>query len=1027
MRNQRNSFQPASFNMGSTYNERTRKFVGVDFTSPQMDVSLKRGVYSNNYVKKANGKVETRFSYENVYKPPVGANVPVTGMAEFVDSDGESRLIVCTAEDLWLGHFDEEGLLRLDYILREDGGGQNFSAFASDHKLWVLTGTNYCVIYADSEEQSGLSCDDVDMWEGTHVPTVTYMGIAENAKNIPSVNNVTLEYPNLLSKYRKDYFLGGLGVVDGQYCPRYVLKGDGISQVSDIRQFTITRERDGKTETIEPYIYVPKTQTSWSYEASLSDEEKEKAKEIVDILKKATGLIYFGDEDQETLDEVTTIVDIEAIGDYAALRLNYFGEYAAGTGISKFDSPVFVPNDPNDGAAQIRIDGALMENEDGTHSIVLFSDIPPAIGGKPNILVEYKYYDVDSFMSNVDLIRLNTHGVMFGKNNSLNRLWLFGDPSRPNYAIHSAEPYKNLDDNPTRGDCDFSYFPDDGIIKFGEADNAIVGMIPLSPDRMMVLKNRSGRDRTMYFVSPYDVQETIIAAGTYGTRVPFTVTSDVSITREEYSTSMSNTSTAGLSAKTVDVVKGETLFVSPEGQLLGLDVEGITGDSQRVANSRSHFIDKELMGQDMSNANLFHDGKYLYLSTDEKLYVAAIDSLHYATTDSESEETSKQYEWWPCDPLPSQVVSASMLIDGKVVVNTLGGVYAFRDDPSERADIDREYIQIEAVSYSGGNFVTSASIAAKLPPEADVGTVSDDDLWEFDYEQDFTEVTINSRKYCPSVLLAPTNRSSAKIKVIGTAPNVKYAFNDAYLERQARRGERFIKYYPLSGLSPAKYVFAPTDEYDEATGKEIYTLVSEGGSEVGSSGIVDQYFYLVVPNTEVYAFATASAQGEVNLYGRMDDGTLKRIYLLPAFGDNSDSYPAFVKGSFKHLSKTIPFFAALRLTQGKLGYDKTVDNLTIWNDSENPCELYVGVLRNKQGEAKYAPALIDQGIGFDLEDVDFTRTSFDKNAVPKFYNLKVLPRSQQSFTICFTAKSKRNSVLGGVDILYRVKKARNKR
>lgn len=982
----KNHFEPASFAMGNTYNERTTKFVGVDLTSPQVEVDLKRGVYSNNYVKKANGKVETRFGYSVAFKDP---NIKLIALWQL----GRSYVAAVRVYSggTYGDNYHRYQLVQVDFdgqdgtlqIVRTVFEKPTFAyrsstydvAFGteSNGRFWVVFGWEYLVLTGYQSYPYYVFAYKVQEWSHTHIPTVTYMGVATNAANIPSVTNVTLEYPNLLSKYRRDMFLTGLGIAEntGKYA-KYKLKGTVSLDGIEIKLETNS----------EPLTVAYTAVLSADAVVATNEQVSQEAAGFINNYMKKGDLIFSFDDEFE-----------------AYTGQNGYYDTSAGF--------LFIEG------TDIGLDGVIHLEEDGSATLYLFSDPVPAVAGKPNLTVKYAFVSNSDFEKNVDFVTNNRYGTLFGKNNSLNRLWLYGDVERPNYAIHSAEPYKNLDTNPTRGEGDFSYFPDEGVIKFGEADNAIIGMIPLSPDKMMVLKDYAPGQRAMYFVTPIDISETIIAAGTYGSTVQYTVASDVSITREEYSTAMSNTTTAGFSPKTVDVVNGEALFVSNEKQLVGLDIEGITGDSRRVASTRSHFIDKALMKDSLSNAVLYHTGNYIFLSSDTKLYVTTWDSL--------SSET-KQYEWWPCDPIKN-VQSFFTAKNGRIFACSNGVLYEIIDNTEERVDIDREFFDVSVASGTG-TIVVSSAIASKLPSVNNVSTATEDDLWEFGYEQDFTVVTNSNLHYCPGVLLISTNISNPKIKIIGEYPNTKYSFIDAYLERQARRGEWFIRYTRFS-TTPAKFKFKPLNEYDETTGKEIFALLNEDGTTNTANDRVNEYFYCVVPNTEVYAFANNAEQGEICLYGKANNGTLQKLYPMPAFGENT--CPSMVDGLFMHKQAIKPLFATLRLTQGKLGYDKTIDNLTIWNDSENPCELYVGVLRNKQGEVKYAPALIDQGIGFDLEDVDFTQTSFDKNAVPKFYNLKVLPRSQQSFTICFTAKSKRNSVLGGVDILYRVKKARNKR
>lgn len=123
----------------------------------------------------------------------------------------------------------------------------------------------------------------------------------------------------------------------------------------------------------------------------------------------------------------------------------------------------------------VKIYGYLDNVGDSKHNGVLvdFNDCVPPISGSSNMTIKFPCYDkgASSFVEGC------TFGTRFGHNNSLNRLFLSGNPNMPNYDIHSVEPnVTNENEGSSVLEGDFSYFPDEAMCKYGESENSIVVM-----------------------------------------------------------------------------------------------------------------------------------------------------------------------------------------------------------------------------------------------------------------------------------------------------------------------------------------------------------------------------------------------------------------------------------------------------------------------------------------------------------------------------------------------------------------------
>lgn len=752
----------------------------------------------------------------------------------------------------------------------------------------------------------------------------------------------------------------------------------------------------------------------------------------------------------------------------------------------------------------------VMRTNDSFTEIYFFKNFAPTELYRPNVTVQYSPVTDEQHIENCRIIDEATSFAKFGANNSLNRLWLYGSPSMPNYAIHSQEPFKGFGDNTGVEEGDFTYFPDEGMIKFGEKENAIVGMGVVSTDSMAVIKNHHGKDRTMFFVSPTYIEEK--------------VTETDSITREEYKTSLSNTITAGLSKEAFADVNGDLLFVSHEKKVVGLDIEGITGDSQRVANTRSFYIDGVLSDADMGNVHLFVYADKIYLSLDDKLYLSAINS--------KSSETA-QYEWWPCDPFPAPLMSVNVLKDTIWLGCKDGSVFGLRkpteEDP-ETCDIKRFFMNDETgmhaqikkinnsitvdssvVAYAKKRFINTFDTMPHFDSNSRLAHCIGDGIWvadkpsflkqmgdKYHYIIISVSVGVSFLKVAAKVVICGVDDGQAKFKLViqqGTFGGSMSAFTSVYavleevdystplslvfpdteevgaliapkcyaLNNGALRAYKKddLQFQIVDGVSKVYFlafeaVWAPYHRYYGRVnfvryGPQNVSGLAEIGSEddfvyfslsQNNQDSLDIYEYQEASfeNTIYYLLALPKAGQRFYCYKNSNIASDGKIYAFEKEIDmmNLPSSKAcqFVPLSgltanldcyFEVRTPIVPQFATLRLSNAKIGYDKTVQNVTIWNDSKSPCELYVGALTNKNYIVADDNKVLDAGLGIDFDNFSFEHTDFDKNSVPRLYNLKKFPRNQQTLTITFTGSGKRNSVLAGIDILYHIKPAKNKR
>lgn len=243
----------STFNSNGIVNH-TRKtllipsFVGDDLTSPQTMVSERRAIYSNNYMYR-DGYVQKRFAYVQIAKPeaihfyelkmdgtegekPCDNPTRINGMWNFIAEDGEKHVVAHIGFLLF-----EVKSIKNDPYFELIGGyktaeGKIYSykfldqrsyAAIGQKRLWFLGGNAYVVVRfekgADKPKITRVCDSDI-----TFVPTTT---IGITYKDAITGTRSGLDYPNMLSKFRKNMLLSGVGKMKESQTKWYEYTLDG--------------------------------------------------------------------------------------------------------------------------------------------------------------------------------------------------------------------------------------------------------------------------------------------------------------------------------------------------------------------------------------------------------------------------------------------------------------------------------------------------------------------------------------------------------------------------------------------------------------------------------------------------------------------------------------------------------------------------------------------------------------------------------------------------------------------------------
>lgn len=622
----------------------------------------------------------------------------------------------------------------------------------------------------------------------------------------------------------------------------------------------------------------------------------------------------------------------------------------------------------------IKIHGYLSNVGDKDHNGVLvdFSDCTPPISGASNMTISFPCYEEG--MS--DFVDKCTFGTRFGHNNSLNRLFLSGNPDKPNYDIHSVEPNLTNEEEGTQvKDGDFSYFPDEALCKYGEAENSIVGYDVVSDSKLMVLKNKSSKERTIYFRVP----TTVTMVDSSGT-----VMKDVSgnsLTQEEYSIYMSNSSVAGISPSAMANFNGDSLFVDDDNEVAGLDVQGIIGDSQRQANSRSSRIDRKLREFDLSDANLEAYGRYLFLD---------VPGVACFVTDRDTLSGS-QYEWWRLDSMGSRCF---MEMGGELYYSTEDGMLC-RLNGDDFSDKDRYFISVA--------------------------------LTKIDYDSDvivdsrYTDMIDESHEYTWRTM--PNDESDlgswlyAKILNVTSdmidADNNAIIVNDAPLIRKISSGTDY-------------WVNSLDGGFKEPYGQAHKLLREDDGLGANSAeyGLYDANMERIDLTGDDWSSGfqiCIRLDGETTARKASDDGELK---LYDAYGDPCDlvryagqSDSIMVSGVLTKLKPISSRLVSSPLLISSANWFKHIIKIDISQGTNDVSDICVAYCNNKIPYI-VEDSVMDRGQTIDLGDFSFSSVDFSENFYTRTYTIGRELKCVKYVCVAFASDKGMNSVVPAVSLSY---------
>ena len=672
---------------------------------------------------------------------------------------------------------------------------------------------------------------------------------------------------------------------------------------------------------------------------------------------------------------------------------------------------------------------------DAQAKMVLFEDYIPPISGSSNIIVKYP-----SYTGLADNINKCQFGILFGNNNANNRLFVSGNPNVSNADWHSAETntlHKEGELQKINGD--FSYFPAENIMYYGETDNKVIGYDIVSNDKLLVLKDKSDKEKTVYFRTPIMVTS-LDASG-----VAIKDQEGNTTYQEEFALVKGNNSVAGVSPHSIINLNGDTLFLDADNTVQGLDLTGIIGDNQRYANSRSILIDQYLKDLDMSSSFLWTNNKYMFLPIKDKgMFVTHIKA--------KSGESS-QYEWWL---LQSENPTMFVEIDDVIYFgNEKGELY--RMENNEYRDEYKVFVNEGQGLVIRINDSSSSEVVDGVTIPAESIVVSQDvfdQLFPADkpyYDEDGKQIrhlyfrSINeTNNYRYSLFYQVGNifnrtqypeATNVDLQIV-TEDGVSYleicsddTNKQAHLIRLIKENQDYyLNYYSQEGIQGVEcntsslfynnYNNKFRLEFVEGYGcRYLMKIYNEATGQWDNIDLSDLYKANLVTKVEG-DFELCDVDSETNSFHLKDEaGELMNIVIYGEQGIAST-----FQAEITERRNVVAYYVTAPFTMGNLNYFKTIWQITLTNDTGEPSEYDLSVASNKIPviDTKTIASISKAMIGTNFNDYTFNAIDFDKDVVPRTYTMQRTLGRQKFVCFAFKNENNTNAILSSLSVIYTI-------
>ena len=663
--------------------------LGVDFSSSPLDVQRNRAVDMKNIINK-NGVNMKRNGWRQVLG--FGDDIMINGIFQYRAKDNREWLVVHAGADFYKvmkGSFVKEKISVSDGIAVR---ARRSEGFLRDGRLYIVGAGDY-LVYGSWDDGKTFEIRRVEDDEDTYIPTTTINinCMDESADDVQG----TLDEPNLLCSKRINRLVGA-ELASGEKSKSWQL--DSLIEANT--EVTVKVEKLNDKGELEEEEYI-NNNTQTLYKKGHEDEgekgsvsfnagvvslnfstkpnsnmdnitvtftpikkESEKRYKIIKTFSYETvGSSEYIETitiDEKIRTDKRVLIEFLKSGEIESVENMYrrFSEFPWRGGVlikEKFmDGTIYYQNrfegiSDGTGNVDVKVAGSISVSDEDKVSTIAFKYNPYQSEDVDCIVVTYYPVEekkkADEEEKEEELVANDikecTFGTLFGVYGNTDRLFLSGNPDRPNMDFYSAAD-------------DYTYFTASQCAVMGSDASPVSGYARLSDSTLAIFKENAEREASIYFRSgrldeEYDSEGNLVDGMAI---FPLTAGALGETIVSRY---------AGVN------FAGDNIILSSNG-VFGIVLGENVALTERHTRERSRAINKRLLAHsDLSEAvGVVFENRY-YLAIDGVCYVA---DARYKYRRKDDIDGSYNYEWWYLDNIPAHIWA---VIDGKLYFGTVDG------------------------------------------------------------------------------------------------------------------------------------------------------------------------------------------------------------------------------------------------------------------------------------------------------------------------------------------------------------------
>ena len=586
--------------------------------------------------------------------------------------------------------------------------------------------------------------------------------------------------------------------------------------------------------------------------------------------------------------------------------------------------------------------------------LAAYKDFTPPNDLEDNVTVKFKVKSDDN-----KLIDNCTFGIVYGANGNRNRLFLSGNPDKPNVDYHSRRRniYATGKDIDLEDSQDFTYFSVYDYCAYGTSNSAITDYQIMGNGDLMVLKEHNINESNIYFRSGgFDTDEQGYTIETYPTRV------------------------GNIGQGTIKGQKGTLKNLNNDIVFVGtLGVYGISStisagtlnSDYQYAYARSNLINSKLNAyiNDLEAITAtIHDNKYFCtLKLKNGSYKTFVADGRYAYKLEESIDNEYEYEWFVLDNINADKYFE---IDNVLYFTNNNGF--FKLDLNKEV---KEHIDVYKIPVLSGDTNTTYN-----PEYDDMG---------YDYDEGNVSVSemLLEKINDTSKFVLGTDNNYYVILTVNSTNGVVNIYNSSLSEVAKKRIRDYFNdetneiYAYVSNEKLRVFPILQKDEYD------IYDIKMSIEDEQNLT-LTENKLYVKVSGKEFTFEIEKYDNGNISHINKIVDNYGNAV----AITNENKEVSIELTGYITNTKIVDCLYVTKAFNMGQSLYNKNLKSVTVINDAESYSWVNFGI-RTKTVKKRFDENIVSGTDGLvdtyqnifkaDLTDSSFA-TSFTKNYYLKF-------------------------------------------